>query len=66
MKHCKLLEEYGFVCTHNTTLVNLQYVKVIERANGGAIIMEDDKSLPVSKTKRLELEERIKTMKRLI
>lgn len=61
-----ILDGYGFVRTHNTTLVNLHYVKTIERANGGAIIMEDERSLPVSKAKRLELEGKIKELRRLI
>lgn len=61
-----ILSEYDFVRCHNTTLVNLQYVKVLERAGGGAIIMEDGTELPISKTKRMELDARIKLNRRLI
>ncbi|MEM7575350.1 MAG: LytTR family DNA-binding domain-containing protein [Bacteroidota bacterium] len=61
-----LLGEYGFLRTHNTALVNLQYVKTIERVNGGSLVMEDQRSLPVSKAKRMELEGRIKEIRRLI
>ncbi|MEM9261314.1 MAG: LytTR family DNA-binding domain-containing protein, partial [Bacteroidota bacterium] len=61
-----LLDGYGFIRCHNTTLVNLRYVKTIERSSGGAIVMEDNRSLPVSKLKRQELEARIKDHRRLI
>ncbi|MEL6357479.1 MAG: response regulator transcription factor [Bacteroidota bacterium] len=61
-----LLEGYGFVRSHNTVLVNLHYVKTVERTQGGALVMEDGKYLAVSKTKRQELERRIKDLKRLI
>jgi two-component system LytT family response regulator len=61
-----LLDGYEFVRTHNTTLVNLQYVKTIERINGGAIVMEGDKILSVSKVKRQQLEGKIKENRRLL
>ncbi|MEM1357695.1 MAG: LytTR family DNA-binding domain-containing protein [Bacteroidota bacterium] len=61
-----LLDGYGFIRCHNTALVNLRYVKTIERSSGGAIVMEDNRSLPVSKLKRQELEARIKDQRRLI
>ena len=61
-----LLDGYGFVRSHNTVLVNLQYIKTIERIQGGALVMEDGKQLAVSKVKRQELERRIKELKRLI
>jgi len=61
-----LLSGYGFVRCHNTALVNLNFVKTLERTSGGALIMEDGKQLPVSKTKRQELEGKIKDTRRLI
>lgn len=62
----KLLEEYHFVRSHNTNLINLQYVKVLERTGSGNVIMEDDVALPISRTKRQELDARIKERRRLI
>lgn len=61
-----LLEEYDFIRSHNTSLVNLHFVKSIERVNGGSIIMEDGKNLPISKAKRQELDAQIKNKRRLI
>lgn len=61
-----MLVEYGFIRSHNTVLVNLRYIKTIERSSGGGIIMEDGKTLAVSKTKRQELEQRIKEHRRLV
>ncbi|MEO0732289.1 MAG: LytTR family DNA-binding domain-containing protein [Bacteroidota bacterium] len=60
-----LLVPYGFIRSHNTTLINLQYVKTIERTGGGALVMEDGKTLPVTKARRQELEARIKNDRRL-
>ncbi len=61
-----LMVDYGFIRSHNTVLVNLRYIKTIERSSGGGIIMEDGKTLAVSKTRRQELEQRIKEQRRLV
>ncbi len=61
-----LLHEYGFSRSHNTTLVNLLYVKRLERSAGGYLVMENDRTLPVSKSKRQDLEALIKEQRRLI
>lgn len=61
-----MLVEYGFIRSHNTVLVNLRFIKTIERSSGGGIIMEDGKTLAVSKTRRQELEQRIKERRRLV
>ena len=60
-----LLNDYSFIRGHNTTLVNLRFVKRIDRTGGGSIVMDDDKELPLAKAKRLELESRIKENRRL-
>ena len=61
-----LLQDYDFLRSHNTALVNLFYIKRIDRTDGGSLLMENGTLLPVSKTKRKELEDRIKDNKRLI
>lgn len=60
-----ILVDYGFLRSHNASLVNLAYVKRIDRTDGGSLLMEDGALLPVSKLKRKEMEERIKENKRL-
>lgn len=61
-----LLIDYNFLRSHNTALVNPSYIKRIDRTDGGSLLMENGTLLPVSKTKRKELEDRIKDNKRLI
>lgn len=61
-----LLHDYDFLRSHNTALVNLFFIKRIDRTDGGGLLMENGTLLPVSKTKRKELEDRIKENKRLI
>lgn len=61
-----MLTEYSFFRCHNTNLVNLNYVKRLERSSGGYLVMENDTTLSVSKSKRQELEALIKEQKRLI
>jgi len=61
-----LLNDYDFLRSHNTALVNLFFIKRIDRTDGGGLLMENGTLLPVSKTKRKELEDRIKENKRLI
>ncbi len=61
LKHYELkLEPYGFIRIHPSTLINFQYVVELSRSEGGYIIMEDGKQLPISKQKRLELEHLIR------
>ncbi|SEQ85180.1 LytR/AlgR family response regulator transcription factor [Neolewinella agarilytica] len=61
-----LLVDYNFLRSHNSALVNLSFIKRIERTDGGSLLMENGSLIPVSKTKRKELEDRIKDNKRLI
>ncbi|TXF89950.1 response regulator transcription factor [Neolewinella aurantiaca] len=62
----RLLEDYDFFRSHTTALINLLYVKRIDRSDGGSLVMEDDCMLPVSKARRKELEALIKEKRRLI
>ena len=61
-----MLREYEFFRSHTTALVNLFYVKLIDRTEGGSLEMEDGRRLPVSKAKRREMEALIKEKRRLI
>jgi len=62
----RLLSDYNFIRCHNSNLINLAYVKTIGRSKGGFIKMEDGTVLPITKSVRLELENKIKTGNRLI
>lgn len=66
LKHYeRLLNDYGFIRSHPSSLINPKYIRSIERLNGGNVIMDDSEILPISKTKRLELEEMIRNNHRL-
>ncbi len=67
LKHYEtMLAEYAFSRIHHTALVNLYYIKRIDRSEGGSLVMEDERTLPISKAKRQELEASIKENQRLI
>ncbi|GGG26254.1 hypothetical protein GCM10011344_28720 [Dokdonia pacifica] len=45
-----------FMRIHPSTLINFNYIKELDRSEGGSVIMQDGKQLPISRQKRLELE----------
>ena len=61
----RLFEGYQFLRAHQSCLINLRFIQAIERAEGGAVRMEDGSTMPISKNKRLELEAIIKEKNRL-
>ncbi|CAL2105197.1 Response regulator transcription factor [Tenacibaculum sp. 190524A02b] len=54
------LEAYGFIRIHPSALINFQYVIELDRTDGGYIVMEQGTHLPISKSKRMELEKLIR------
>ena len=46
--YSELLSEYGFFRPHQSYLVNLNYVKKIDKADGGFIVLKNGKEIPVS------------------
>jgi two-component system, LytTR family, response regulator len=57
-----LLGEFSFLRIHKSYLINLNYVKSFIRNDGGFITMSDDLELPISKAKKDEFLERMKTI----
>ena len=47
-----LLSEYQFYRIHVSHLINMVYLKEFNPKNGGEVILEDGKSLPVSQRRR--------------
>ena len=47
-EYVSLLEEYGFFRPHQSYLVNLNYVKKIDKGDGGFIVLKNGKEIPVS------------------
>lgn len=48
----ELLEQYGFIRTHNSYLVNIRKIKRFDKANGGFLVLENNHEVPVSQRKR--------------
>lgn len=48
----ELLGDFGFIRTHQSHLINLDYIASFEKADGGYILMTDKSTVPVSSRKR--------------
>ncbi|MDT0690820.1 LytTR family DNA-binding domain-containing protein [Salegentibacter sp. F188] len=48
----KLLDKYFFIRIHKSYLINPNYMKKYYRNDGGYLVMQDGKSIPVSKSKK--------------
>jgi two-component system LytT family response regulator len=48
----ELLADYGFLRCHNSHLVNKSYVKSWVKEDGGYLLMEDGKQVPISRLKK--------------
>jgi len=55
-----MLGEYGFLRSHNSYLVNLSLVSEYVRQEGGYLVMESGKQIPVSKNRKDELLRKLK------
>ncbi|WP_062057582.1 LytR/AlgR family response regulator transcription factor [Aquimarina longa] len=53
------LKHYDFLRIHKSYLINLNHVDYIIKEEGGAVIMDNSKSLPVSKNYRKQLYDKI-------
>jgi two-component system LytT family response regulator len=61
-EYVDLLEDYGFFRPHQSYLVNLNFVKKVDKADGGFLILKNGKEIPVSsrqKKKIIELLEKL-------
>lgn len=57
-EYVDILSEYGFFRPHQSYLVNLNFVKKVDRGDGGYVVMKNGKEIPVSirqKKKLIEL-----------
>jgi two-component system LytT family response regulator len=57
-----MLKELGFIRTHQSHLVNLQYIKEFIKSEGGYIMLKNGSNIPVSMRKRAEVVETISTI----
>jgi len=47
-EYAELLKDFGFARTHQSHLVNLNFVKKIDKSDGGLLIMKDNSKVPIS------------------
>jgi two-component system LytT family response regulator len=53
LKHFEsILEGYGFYRIHNSTLINIKYIKQVNKSAGGFVVMENDEELSISKSRK--------------
>lgn len=58
------LLEHGFFRVHQSHLINPHYVKSISRQDGGILVMPDGAEIPVSRQKRNQINEILRSMLR--
>lgn len=56
-----ILSDYHFVRVHNTHLINLKFVSNYIKGKGGIIIMKDNTEIHVSKTRKSDFLEKLKS-----
>ncbi|TRX71314.1 LytTR family DNA-binding domain-containing protein [Carboxylicivirga sp. M1479] len=54
-EYAGLLEEFNFVRPHQSFLVNIQYISKIDKSDGGFVILNNGKEIPVSARKKQAL-----------
>lgn len=57
----EILEDSIFIRIHNKHLINLQFVKKYIKGQGGCVIMQDNEEINVSKLKKPEFLEKLRT-----
>lgn len=57
-----ILKEYDFIRVHQSHLINLQYVKEFIKSDGGYILLQNNKTVPVSVRKRTEVVEALQKL----
>lgn len=60
----EILLEHGFLRVHQSHLINPKLVKAILKQDGGSLIMIDNEEIPVSRQKRLQINEILESMLR--
>ncbi len=54
-EYAGLLGEYGFFRPHQSYLVNLNYVKKVDKADGGFVVMKNGKEIPLSSRQKKKI-----------
>jgi len=54
-EYAELLSEYGFIRPHQSHLVNIEYIKKLDKSEGGYILLKDKTQIPISGRRRQQL-----------
>ena len=54
-EYAELLSEYGFIRPHQSHLVNIEYIKKLDKSEGGYIVLKDKTQIPISGRRRQQL-----------
>ena len=58
----ELLDQHGFIRTHQSHLVNVRFVKSLLKEDGGVLLMDDNVKIPISRQNREEVKAALKRM----
>jgi two-component system LytT family response regulator len=58
----ELLQLHGFIRTHQSHLVNIQFVKSLLKEDGGMLLMNDETKIPISRQNKDEVKAALKRM----
>ncbi len=54
-EYAEMLEKYGFVRPHQSHLVNIDFVKKMDKSDGGFLILKDQTEVPVSARRKQQM-----------
>jgi two-component system, LytTR family, response regulator len=54
-EYVDVLENYGFIRPHQSHLVNLNFIKKLDKSDGGYLILKDKSEVPVSARKKQQI-----------
>jgi two-component system LytT family response regulator len=54
-EYAELLESYGFVRPHQSHLVNLSFIRKLDKSDGGFLVLKDKSEIPVSARKKQQI-----------
>ncbi len=57
-----MLKDYGFFRPHQSYLVNINYVKKVDKSDGGFVVMKNNKEIPVSSRQKKGLIEMLENL----
>ena len=63
LKHFEeMLDNYGFFRVHQSHLINLNFISRIDKADGGALILNENTSIPIAIRKREQLSQLLENL----